>query len=223
MSQSLTLRTGDLFPMVGLGMWKVPGPECASLIEAAVSSGYRHFDCACDYGNEQQVGDGLARVISSGACSREDLWITSKLWNNFHRREHVELACKKTLSDLKLDYLDLYLIHFPIAQKYIPIEERYPPGWFHDPEAANPQMALDNVPIAETWAATESLKESGLVKNIGICNFGTALLRDLLSYASIPPSVLQVESHPYLVQSKLLRFCQENDIAYTAFSPLGAL
>ncbi len=210
-------------PALGLGMWKTPNEACAQLVQDAVLAGYRHFDCACDYGNEREVGDGLRRVFSSGKCRREQLWITSKLWNTYHRPEHVGLACKKSLSDLRLDYLDLYLIHFPIAQPYVPIEERYPPGWLHDPDSAVPKMAFDSVPISETWAAMEGLREAGLVKHIGVCNFGTALLRDLLSYAKEPPAVLQVESHPYLTQEKLLRYCREQDIAYTAFSPLGAL
>lgn len=223
MNEYLSLRTGAKLPAVGLGMWKVPNDACPQLVEDAIASGYRHFDCACDYGNEQEIGFGLQQVLASGTCRREELWITSKLWNTYHRREHVELACKKSLSDLNLDYLDLYLIHFPIAQKFVSIDDRYPPGWFFDPQVAEPKMAFDNVPISETWAAMERLQQEGLVKHIGVCNFGTSLLRDLINDANRPPAVLQVESHPYLVQDKLLRFCQENQIAYTAFSPLGAL
>jgi D-xylose reductase len=223
MTQTIKLRTGADFPVIGLGMWKVPNEVCAPLVQEAIAAGYRHFDCACDYGNEQEVGDGLQAALSCRACIREELWVTSKLWNNYHRKEHVELACKRSLSDLKLDYLDLYLIHFPIALRYIPMDVRYPPGWFDAVDVADPKMVLDKVPISETWAAMEELQRAGLVKNIGVCNFGTALLQDLLNYADQPPSVLQVESHPYLTQEKLLRFCRERDIAYTAFSPLGAL
>lgn len=222
-SSSFPLRDGSKLPAVGMGLWKVAGESCSPLIDAAVSAGYRHFDSACDYGNEPAVGDGLRRVLGSGNCRREDLWITSKLWNTFHRPEHVELACRRSLSDLKLDYLDLYLIHFPIAQRFVPPESRYPPGWFYDPGAANPRMELDRVPIAETWSAMKRLKQSGLTRNIGVCNFGTALLRDLLNSTDEPPAVLQVELHPYLTQEKLLRFCREQQIVVTAFSPLGAL
>lgn len=223
MTVSIELRNGATLPAVGLGTWKVPCNACARLVQDAVSAGYRHIDCACDYGNETEVGDGLQHVFSSGTCRREDLWITSKLWNTYHRQEHVKLACGKSLSDLRLDYLDLYLIHFPIAQRYVPIEDRYPPGWFYAPDAPEPRMSLDTVPLSQTWAAMEDLQKAGLVKNIGVCNLGTALLRDLLSYANEPPAVLQVESHPYLTQENLLRFCHEQGIAYTAFSPLGAL
>ncbi|MCA9058526.1 MAG: aldo/keto reductase, partial [Planctomycetaceae bacterium] len=122
----------------------------------------------------------------------------------------------------QLDYLDLYLIHFPIATRFVPFETRYPPEWFFDPAAPNPHLEEARVPIRETWEALEQLVDSGRVRQIGICNFGTSLIRDLLSYARIRPSVLQVESHPYLTQNKLLRYCQQEQIAYTAFSPLGA-
>ncbi len=118
--------------------------------------------------------------------------------------------------------LDLYLIHFPIAQKFVPIEDRYPPEWFFDPEVESPKIELAGVPVRETWEAMEELVDLGLVKNIGICNFNLQLLRDLLSYAKIRPAVLQVELHPRLTQEKLIRFCDDEDIAVTAFSPLGA-
>lgn len=221
--KSLTLRTGDQFPVVGLGVWKIANEQVSEIVQQALKVGYRHFDCACDYGNEQEVGAGLRAAFDSGDCSRDDVWVTSKLWNTYHAKEHVRPACEKTLADLGLDYLDLYLIHFPITLKYVPFEERYPPGWFFDPDANHPKMEEDKVPIRETWEAMEGLVDAGLVKNIGVCNYGTSLLRDLMSYAKILPAVLQVESHPYLTQEKLLRFCKENDIAYTAFSPLGAL
>ncbi|MCB1231868.1 MAG: aldo/keto reductase [Verrucomicrobiae bacterium] len=220
---TLQLKTGDAFPSVGLGMWKVDKPAVPGLIKDAVEVGYRHFDSAADYGNEKETGEGLKAVLDAGLCQREDLWITSKLWNTYHERDHVRHACERSLADLGLDYLDLYLIHFPISLKYVPFEDRYPPEWVFDPQAENPRMEPVHVPISETWAGMEELVRDGLVKNIGVCNFGTSLLRDLLSYAEIPPAVLQVESHPYLTQDKLLRFCEQEGIAYTAFSPLGAL
>lgn len=216
------LTGGAEIPIVGLGMWKVDQAQVAGLIDSAVDAGYRHFDCACDYGNESQVGDGLKSVLESGKCTREDLWITSKLWNTYHAAEHVQLACEKTLSDLGLDYLDLYLIHFPIATRFVPFEDRYPPEWFFDPDSPNPKIEYVPVSIRETWEAMEKLVESGLVKNIGVCNFNCQLLRELLTWANIRPSVLQIESHPQLTQEKLLRFCTDEEIAVTAFSPLGA-
>ncbi|MDZ4686871.1 MAG: aldo/keto reductase [Planctomycetaceae bacterium] len=218
----LLLRTGDKLPAVGLGLWKLPPPVVAERIQQAISAGYRHFDCACDYGNEAEVGDGLRSALKTGLCRRDELWITSKLWNTYHARQHVRQAAERSLRDLGLDHLDLYLIHFPIATEFVPFETRYPPGWFFEPAASEPRMHPASVPISETWAAMEELVRAGLVHNIGVCNFNIALLRDLLSYAAIPPAVLQVELHPYLAQTKLLRFCREQDIAVTGFSPLGA-
>ena len=219
---TLTLNTGDKLPAVGLGYWKVPRADAAALTVEAIRAGYRHLDCACDYGNEAEVGAGITESLDSGLCRREDLWITSKLWNTYHTQSHVRQALEHTLRDLQLEYLDLYLIHFPISLRFIPFHMRYPPGWTFDPESAAPRMEPTHVPISETWGAMEELVNAGLVRNIGVCNFGCALLRDLRTNANIRPSVLQVELHPYLPQEKLLRFCRDNHIAVTAFSPLAA-
>jgi diketogulonate reductase-like aldo/keto reductase len=218
----LLLANGSQMPAIGLGFWKVDGAVAPGLVEEAAKAGYRHFDCASDYGNEVEVGAGLQKIERAAVVRREELWITSKLWNTNHAAEHVRTACVRSLSDLKVDYLDLYLIHFPIALEYVSPAKRYPAGWFHDPDAANPRMKPARVPIAETWQAMEELVAAGLVKNIGVSNFGVSLLRDLLSHAKIPPAVLQVEMHPYLAPEKLVRFCQEEKIGVTAFSPLGA-
>jgi D-xylose reductase len=220
--QNLKLNTGRSLPAVGFGLWKIDRSATAEIVVEAARAGYRHFDCASDYGNEAEVGEGLRRVLRDGICQRSDLWVTSKLWNTYHRAEHVRPAVERSLRDLGLGYLDLYLIHFPIALAFVPIEERYPAGWFFDPNATRPAMKPDRVPISETWQAMEELVAAGLVRDIGVCNFGVALLRDLQSYAKIGPAVLQVESHPYLAQHKLVRYCQEQRIAVTAFSPLGA-
>lgn len=219
---SIVLSNGATLPSVGLGLWKISPETTASVVEKAIEVGYRHLDAACDYGNEPQVGEGIHRALGRGLCRRDELWVTSKLWNTYHRPEHVRPAIERTLRDLGLDYLDLYLVHFPIALRFVPFDLRYPPGWFFDPAADKPRMEIDSVPIRETWEAMEEIYRAGLCKQIGISNFGVSLIRDLLSYASVRPTVLQVESHPYLVQEKLLRYCQQEKIAYTAFSPLGA-
>mmetsp|Transcript_7095 Transcript_7095/g.11951 ORF Transcript_7095/g.11951 Transcript_7095/m.11951 type:complete len:597 (-) Transcript_7095:312-2102(-) len=219
----LVLTSGDKMPSVGFGCWKVPKDQMADTIYSAITkSGYRCIDEACDYGNEKECGDGIKRAIDEGLVERKDLWVTSKLWNTFHRKEHVKEACLRSLKDLQVDYLDLYLIHFPIALKYVSPETRYPPEWIHDPSAKSPCMEEDQVPMRETWEAMEELVSEGLVKNIGFCNVGVTTLRDVLNYAKVKPSVLQVELHPYNTQERLLRFCREKGIAVTAFSNLGS-
>ena len=215
--------TGKSMPTVGLGLWKIDPGAVADAVYQAVKVGYRHLDSAADYGNEKEVGEGIALAITDGLCSRDELWVTSKLWNTYHRREHVEAACRKSLEDLGLDYFDLYLVHFPIALSYVDFNDRYPPEWIFDPEAENPGMQLDAVPLSETWGAMEKLVEVGLCRQIGICNYSTSLVHDLMSYARIKPAMLQVESHPYHTQEALLRTAQQYGIAVTAFSPLGAL
>ena len=153
--------------------------------------------------------------------TREELFVTTKLWNTYHRPEHVKMACLKQLKDLNLEYIDLYLMHFPISMKFVPFEEKYPPFWIYDEKEKYPKMEEDNVPIIDTWKAMEALVDEGLVRNIGVCNFNTELLRDLINGARIPPSVLQVELHPQLTQKKLIRFCRMNRIQMTAFSSFG--
>ena len=210
-------------PQVGLGLWKIAKEDCAQTVYDAIAAGYRHLDSACDYGNEVEVGQGIAKALADGLCTREELWITSKLWNTYHAPEHVQLALEKTLKDLGVDYLDLYLIHFPIAQAYVPIDERYPPEWFFDPAAENPTMKLAQVPLYKTWAAMEALVDNSLVRNIGVCNYNSALMHDLMTYARIKPYALQIESHPYNTQERLIAMTKAYGVEVTAFSPLGAL
>ena len=219
----MTFQTIKDMPHIGFGLWKIAPDHCAEVVYGAVKSGYRHFDSACDYGNEKQVGEGLQRAMREGLCSREDLWVTSKLWNTYHHPDHVLPAMKKSLSDLQLDYIDLYLIHFPIALAYVPFATRYPPEWTYDPSAVIPVMHPVNVPLQETWRAMEQLKTFGRVKHIGICNYNSGLLHDLMNYAIEPPEMLQIESHPYLTQERLIKLAQHYGIGVTAFSPLGAM
>ena len=209
-------------PRVGFGLWKIPREDTAASVVEAVRAGHRHFASAAAYANEAETGEGRSQAIAEGLVTREELWVTSKLWNTFHGAEHVEEACRKTLSDLRLDYLDLYLIHFPIALEYVPIDVRYPPEWLHDPDAPDPVMKRAPVPLQETWMAMETLVHKGLVNRIGVCNYNTALIHDLMSYATIRPAMLQIEAHPYLTQEKLIRCARGYGIDVTAFSPLGA-
>jgi len=214
-------RTATGMPAVGLGLWKIPRADTAGLVAEAIRAGYRHLDAACDYGNEAEAGEGIRQALAGGACRRDELWVTSKLWNTYHDPRHVRPAVERSLRDLGLAELDLYLVHFPIALRYVDFADRYPPGWV-DPRSSPPRLEPARVPLVDTWRAMEDLVRRGLVRAIGVCNYGTSLLRDLLAQAEIPPSVLQVELHPQLAQEKLLRFCAESGIAVTAFSPLGA-
>lgn len=224
--ETIDLPDGSKFPTVGFGTWKIPKGSSASLVQTAIEKGYRAIDCACDYGNEKEVGAGIASAIESGVVSRDELFVTSKLWNTFHRTEHVKPALKRTLSDLKLDFIDLYMIHFPISLAYVPFEKRYPPEWVHDPASDDPKMNMlvqdHGARLHETWRAMEALVRDGRVKAIGVCNYPVAMLMQLMAYAEIKPAMVQVELHPYLCQDKLLAFCKRSGLPVTAFSPLGA-
>ncbi|KAK9325201.1 NADP-dependent oxidoreductase domain-containing protein [Lipomyces orientalis] len=211
--------SGQQMPLVGFGLWKVPQETCADTVYNAIKVGYRLFDGAQDYGNEKEAGDGVRRAIADGLVKREDLFITSKLWNTFHSKKHVLEMTKKSLADWGLDYFDLWLIHFPIAQKYVDPAVRYPPNFFSGTD--NGTMEFEDVPIAETWAEMEKAVEIGYAKNIGISNFCGALIIDLLRYAKIPPAVLQIEHHPYLTQPQLIALAEQRGIAVTAYSSFG--
>lgn len=212
----------DTMPRIGFGLWKIPRENTANAVFEALRAGYRHLDSAADYGNEKETGEGIARAISEGFVTREELWITSKLWNTFHAPEHVEEGARKSLDDLGIEYLDLYLIHFPIALEYVPIAARYPPEWLHNPDADEPEMKPVPVPLQQTWMAMETLVGKGLVNRIGVCNYNSALLHDLMTYAVHKPAMLQIEAHPYLTQEKLIRLAGDYGMDVTAFSPLGA-
>ncbi len=174
METTIKLADGGAIPRVGLGLWKVERQSTARLVADAIAAGYRHLDSAADYGNEAEVGAGIRLAFAANRCAREDLWVTSKLWNTYHHPDHVRAACERSLADLGLDYFDLYLVHFPISLRYVDFERRYPPEWIHDPAAPRPKMDVDPVPLAHTWAAMEELVDSGLARRIGVCNYNSA-------------------------------------------------
>jgi len=205
-------------PLVGFGLWKVPRDSCANVVYNAIKAGYRLFDGAGDYGNEKEAGEGVRRALSDRIIKREELFITSKLWNTFHARHHVKAATKMQLELWGLEYFDLFLVHFPIALEYVDPNHRYPPEWWGDDKKS---VNLQNTPFQETWGVMEELVDDGLVRNIGVSNVAGALLVDILSYARIQPQVLQVELHPYLTQEPLLRLTKTLGIAVTAYSSFG--
>ena len=174
------------------------------------------------YFNEELVGDALRREMDTGKVTREELFITSKLACPFHKKEHVEKALKKTLLDLRLDYLDMYLIHWPVAFHYVDFDPNQR-GWVDESiDDSDSGKNIDpTVSVHETWTAMEELVDKGLVRNIGVSNFPVSLLHELLSQCRIPPAVNQVELHPYLQQPKLLRYCQARNVQVHAYSPLG--
>lgn len=209
----LQFSNGDQMPILGLGTWKSEAGKIYTVIKEAIRLGYRHIDCAPIYGNEAEIGQALSDSFKEGVVSRDQLWITSKLWNDAHAPADVEPALQKTLSDLQLSHLDLYLIHWPVAfRKGVSM-----------PESAQDMLSLDALPISKTWQAMETAVEKGLCRQLGVSNFSIAKMKALLGHARLKPAMNQIELHPYLQQPEMLAFCTKNGIPITAYSPLGSL
>ncbi len=212
MMKRLQFANGDSMPIFGLGTWKANPGEVYKAVKSALQVGYRHIDCAPIYGNEAEVGQAIAESIKEGIVSRDELWITSKLWNNSHAVEDVQPALEKTLADLRIESLDLYLMHWPILIKRDLL--------YH--KSGSDLIPIDQIPIADTWKVMEDLADRGLCRHLGVSNFSTAKLQALSRTARLAPEMNQIELHPYLQQPGMLDFCRANNIHLTAYAPLGS-
>lgn len=206
------LNSGHTIPSFGLGTWLSEKGKVGAAVDVAVRHGYRHIDCAHIYGNEAEVGEALQKLFTEGVVKREDLFITSKLWNTEHSQADVVPACQLTLKNLQLDYVDLYLIHWPQA---------LPKGVAFADFTDEHYLGYNEETIADTWKGMEECVAKGLAKSIGISNFTIKKTENLLKTAKIVPAVNQVESHPYLQQTKLKEYLDSKGIAFEAYSPLG--
>lgn len=209
--RTLSFANGDHLPALGLGTWKSSAGAVFAAVKEALRLGYRHVDCAPIYLNEAEVGKALTEALASGLVARQDLWLTSKLWNGAHAPDQVRPALMKTLADLGVDSLDLYLIHWPVV---------FQPG------VTFPRRGEDYLPFTidacvATWKALEACKSEGLIHHIGVCNFSVAKL-DALCARAIQPEMNQIELHPYLQQQAMLDFCRTHNILVTAYAPLGS-
>ena len=213
---SRTTYTGAKIPAIGLGTFgsdRLSGEIIAEAVKGAIAVGYRHIDCASVYGNEHQIGQALREVMAAG-ITRDELWITSKVWNDMHGDGDVLLSCAKTLKDLKLDYVDLYLIHWPFPNFHAPnvgVDSR-------DPNA-KPYIHENYI---KTWRQMERLVEMGLARHIGTSNMTIPKLTLLLRDAKIKPACNEMELHPHFQQPELFQFARDNGIVPIGYSPIGS-
>ncbi|KAK4882819.1 hypothetical protein RN001_006138 [Aquatica leii] len=210
---TIKLNNDVEIPIVGLGTWKSPPEKVVQAVKDAIDAGYRHIDCAYAYGNEKEVGEAIAAKISEGVITRKDIFLTSKLWNTFHRPGVVESGLRTTLKNLGVDYLDLYLIHWPMG---------YKEGSVNQPLKPDGTVDSSDYDYVDTWKAMEEVYKKGLTRSIGISNFNSKQIERLLEKAEIVPVVNQVECHLYLNQKKLIEFCKSKGIHIEAYSPLGS-
>ncbi|MGI6777304.1 MAG: aldo/keto reductase [Acetivibrionales bacterium] len=211
-----TLYTGARIPAIGLGTFgsdRFSAEDIAEAVKGAISVGYRHIDCASVYGNEHLIGESL-RAAMEGGIKREELWVTSKVWNDMHGEGDVLLSCAKSLKDLKLEYLDLYLVHWPFPNYH-------PPGCSVDSRSPDAKPYIHEN-FMKTWRQMERLVKAGLVKHIGTSNMTVPKLKLLLRDAEIKPACNEMELHPHFQQPEFFKFCMDNNIQPIGFCPIGS-
>jgi alcohol dehydrogenase (NADP+) len=204
---------GGHMPALGFGTLIPDAAVTKTATSDALDAGFRHFDCAERYRNEREVGEALQTGLAANGIARENIFVTTKLWNSNHRPERVEPAFEASLDRLRLEYLDLYLIHTPYA---------FQAGDDQDPRDQNGNVLYDSgVTLLDTWRAMESLVDHGKCRAIGLSDITLNELLPICESARIKPAVVQVESHPYLPETELLEFCKEKGIVFLVFAPLG--
>ncbi|XP_004617446.1 aldo-keto reductase family 1 member C15-like [Sorex araneus] len=217
-SRSVRLSDGHLMPVLGLGTYAsadVPKSKALEATQVAIDVGFRHIDAAYMYQNEVEVGEAMRAKMADGTVRREDLFYTTKVWPTFLQPHLVRQCLERSLKKLGLDYVDLFIIHMPVAMK---------PGEEVLPKDARGNVLLEPVDLCQTWEALESCKDAGLTRSIGVSNFNRKQLEMILSKPGLKykPVCNQVECHPYLNQQKLLDFCKAKDIILVAYSALGS-
>jgi diketogulonate reductase-like aldo/keto reductase len=210
----LPLNNGaGAMPAVGFGTLFRDLSTTTAAVKCALEVGFRHFDCAERYRNEEQIGQAFQQVFATGQIRREDVFVTTKLWNTNHRPERVKPAFEASCRRLQVDYIDCYLIHTPFAFKA---------GDDQDPRDVYGHVIYDGeVKLIDTWRALERLVDEGRCKSIGLSDITLDALKEIVAAARIKPAVVQIESHPYLPEWELLEFCQQHGIIVLAFAPLG--
>jgi len=213
LKKAVKMNSGYSIPIFGLGTWQSPPGAVKNAVKDAIDLGYRHIDCAHLYDNEHEVGAALKEKFMDGTVKREDIFITSKLWVTSLSKKAVLPALKVTLENLGLDYLDLYLIHWPTG---------FQEGGEHWPKDANGKVIYSDVDYVDTWAALEGCVKMGLVRSIGVSNFSRPQIERVLKAGTIAPANNQVECHPELPQNPMIEWCHSKGITVTAYSPLGS-